>query len=52
VVCDETTNTPQRRNNNELQGYVLMVPTKTAEKIILNFALFPSGAQLSVPQIG
>jgi phage tail sheath protein FI len=52
VICDESTNTDFRRNNNELHGYVLMVPTKTAEKIIVNFALFPSGAKLEVPQIG
>lgn len=52
VVCDETTNTPQRRNNNELQGYVLLVPGKTAEKVIVNFSLFASGAKLSVPSIG
>jgi len=52
VVCDATTNTAFRRNNNELWGYVILIPTKTAEKVIVNFSLLPSGASLSIPQIG
>jgi phage tail sheath protein FI len=52
VICDETTNTAFRRNNNEMYGYVLLIPTKTAEKIVMNFSLFPSGASLEIPKIG
>jgi hypothetical protein len=49
VICDETTNTPFRRNNNEMYGVILLIPTKTAEKIIIQFSINPSGANLSAP---
>jgi hypothetical protein len=52
VVCDKSVNIAYRRNNNEMYGYILLIPTKTAEKIIVNFTLNPSGATLSAPQIG
>lgn len=52
VIADESTSTPARRNRNEMHGYILMIPTGTAEKIIINFALFPAGASLDIPQIG
>jgi len=31
IICDETTNTPQRLNNNEMYGVIMLIPTKTAE---------------------
>lgn len=52
IICDETTNTPFRRNNNEMYGVILLIPTKTAEKIIIQFSLNPSGVDLSAPQLG
>lgn len=47
VVCDATTNTPQAVNNNEMYGFILLQPTKTAEKIIITFNLQPFGVTLS-----
>ncbi len=44
VVCDATTNTPDRRNNNEVAAKILLIPVKSAEKITLEFTLLPSGA--------
>lgn len=44
VVCDASTNTPERRNNNEMAAKLLIIPVKAAEKIILEFTLLPSGA--------
>ena len=52
VVCDASTNTPYIRNNNEMHGYILLIPTKTAEKIVMNFCLYPSGSSLELPTIG
>ena len=49
VICDESTNPPYRRNNNEMNGKIYMVPTKSAEKLIIDFALFPSGANFVEP---
>lgn len=46
VVCDESTNTPQRRNNNEVYAKMFLIPVKSAEKLILDFTLLPSGAQV------
>lgn len=46
VVCDESTNPPQKRNNNEMGAKIYVIPTKSAEKIILDFALLPSGANV------
>lgn len=46
VVCDESTNIPQRRNNNEMVAKIYIIPVKTAEKIILDFTLLPSGANV------
>jgi len=47
VVCDETTNTPQRRNSKQLWGYIALQPTLTAEQIISQFTLLPTGASFS-----
>jgi hypothetical protein len=49
VICDDTTNTAFRRNNNEMYGVILLIPTKAAEKIIIQFSINPSGANLSAP---
>jgi phage tail sheath protein FI len=52
VICDETTNTPFDRNNNEMYGVIMLIPTKVAEKIIIQFNINASGVQLTAPQIG
>lgn len=44
VVCDESTNPPERRNNNEMGAKLLLIPVKSAEKIVLDFTLMASGA--------
>jgi len=49
VICDESTNPDWRRNNNEMNGKIYLIPTKSAEKIIIDFALFPSGANFVEP---
>lgn len=46
VVCDETTNTPQRIDRNELWCKVLLKPTKTAEIIIFELNVTNSSAKL------
>ncbi len=46
VVCDESTNTPQRVDRNELWTKVLIKPTKTAEILIFEINLTNQSAQL------
>jgi len=44
VVMDESINTPAVVDRNELVGQVYLQPTKTAEFVILNFNIQPTGA--------
>jgi len=44
VVMDETNNTPDVIDRNELIGQIFLQPTKTAEFIILDFNVLPTGA--------
>jgi hypothetical protein len=44
VVMDDTNNTPDVIDRNQLVGQIFIQPTKTAEFIILNFNLTPTGA--------
>ena len=44
VVMDETNNTSTVIDNNELVGQIYLQPTKTAEFIILDFNVLPTGA--------
>jgi uncharacterized protein len=44
VVMDETNNTPDVIDRNELVGQIYLQPTKTAEFIILDFNVLPTGA--------
>lgn len=44
VVIDETTNTPERIDRNELWGNIFIQPARAAEFIILNFIATPTGA--------
>ena len=45
VVMDDTNNTPDVIDRNQLIGTIYIQPTKTAEFIILNFNILPTGAQ-------
>ena len=44
VVMDESNNTADVIDRNQLVGQVLLQPTKTAEFIILDFTILPTGA--------
>ena len=45
VVMDDSNNTPDVIDRNQLIGTIYIQPTKTAEFIILNFNILPTGAQ-------
>jgi len=45
VIMDDTNNTPEVIDRNQLVGQIYIQPTKTAEFIILNFNLTPTGAE-------
>jgi hypothetical protein len=44
VVMDESNNTSDVIDRNQLVGQILLQPTKTAEFIILDFTILPTGA--------
>jgi len=44
VVMDETNNTPDVIDRNILAGQIYLQPTKTAEFIVLDFNILPTGA--------
>ena len=44
VVMDDTNNTPETIDRNQLIGQIFLQPTKTAEFIILDFVVQPTGA--------
>jgi len=44
VVMDETTNTPDVIDRNEMRGQIFLQPAKTAEFIIVDFNIMPTGA--------
>ena len=44
VVMDETNNGPDVVDRNELVGAIYLQPTKTAEFIMLDFNILPTGA--------
>jgi hypothetical protein len=44
VIMDETNNTPEVIDNNQLIGQIYLQPTRTAEFIILDFNILPTGA--------
>jgi len=45
VVMDNTNNTPDVIDRNQLVGQVFVQPAKTAEFVILDFTLLPTGAE-------
>jgi len=44
VVMDETNNTPDVVDRNQLVGQIFLQPSKTAEFIIIDFNVLPTGA--------
>lgn len=46
-VCDETTNTPERIDRNEMNARIFLKPVKSAEFIGIEFILTPTGAEFS-----
>jgi hypothetical protein len=47
VVMDETNNTPDVIDRNILQGQIFLQPTKTAEFVVIDFSIVPTGASFS-----
>jgi phage tail sheath protein FI len=47
VVMDETNNTPDVIDRNIMAGQIFLQPTKTAEFIVLDFNILPTGATFS-----
>ena len=47
VVCDETNNSPERIDRNEMWVSLYIKPTRTAEFIVLNFIAMKTGASFS-----
>jgi phage tail sheath protein FI len=47
VVFDDKTTPAIARDNNEVYGYIIIEPTKAAEKIILSFVITAQGASFS-----
>ena len=45
VVMDDSNNTPDVIDRNELVGQIFLQPTRTAEFIILDFNVLPTGAE-------
>ena len=44
VVMDDTNNTPETIDRNQLVGQIFIQPTRTAEFIVLDFVVLPTGA--------
>ena len=44
VVMDDTNNTPEVVDRNQLVGQIFVQPTRTAEFIVLDFVVLPTGA--------
>ena len=47
VVMDESNNTPDVIDRNILAGQIFLQPTKTAEFIVIDFNILPTGASFS-----
>ena len=50
VVCDDTNNTPERVDRNELWVTVFLQPTRVAEFIALNLVIMRTGANFSAQE--
>lgn len=47
IICDETTNTPQLINNNQMSANIYINPTRAVEQILINAILTPDGVAFS-----
>jgi len=47
VVMDETNNTPDQIDRNQLVGQLFLQPTRTAEFVVLDFTIQPTGASFT-----
>ena len=47
VICDESTNPPTLVDQNQMQGKILLKPTKTAEIITVDFNILNTGASFN-----
>ena len=45
VVMDDTNNTPDVIDRNQLVGQIYLQPTRTAEFILLDFNILPTGVE-------
>jgi phage tail sheath protein FI len=43
VIMDETNNTPDTIDRNQLIGSIYLQPTRVAEFILLDFSILPTG---------
>ena len=44
IKMDDTNNTPETRDRNELYGEIFLKPTRTLEYIGITFTITPSGS--------
>ena len=44
VIMDESNNTPDTIDRNQLIGQVMIQPAKTVEFVVLDFTILPTGA--------
>jgi phage tail sheath protein FI len=51
VVVDETNNTPERIDRNELWVSVFLKPTKTVEFVVLNMVVLRTGASFAAEEV-
>lgn len=51
VICDETNNTPERIDRNELWVSVFLKPTRTVEFVVLNLVVLRTGASFSAEEV-
>ena len=51
VICDDTNNTPQRRDMNQLWVSVFLKPTRAIEFIVLNLVVMQSSASFSSEEV-
>lgn len=51
VVCDETNNTPERRDRNQLWVSVFIKPTKAIEFVVLNLVVLQSSASFNAEEV-
>jgi phage tail sheath protein FI len=51
VICDETNNTPERIDRNELHVAVLLKPTRAAEFIVLNLVILRTDQSFAAEEV-